>query len=293
MIIGLTGNFRKTRFYEIVNLIFPLIMDAGHSCLLSSDYLTDEDHILMDMSFTTNTIEFSELVKKSDIILSIGGDGTILSTVRRMEENIKPILGIHIGGLGFLAESTRQTMGDAIMDILNKNYSIEERMMLSLYISGLNGINREYHALNDIVVDHGHSGRILKTEVLVSGEYLNTYESDGLIFSTPTGSTAYSLSAGGPIITPTINTITVTPICPHSLSARPIVLPADEIVEASFDEDYEGIACTIDGQVRLAMKGSSKLEIKKSSRIIQLVSLPGNNYFHTLRSKMGWTGNLR
>jgi NAD+ kinase len=245
----------------------------------------------MDVDITS--LEFSELVTRSDIILTIGGDGTLLSTARRMEAKIKPILGIHIGGLGFLAESTRQTMEEAIQYIFNGDYLIEDRMMLSVHITGLNGKNGEYHALNDIVVDHGHSGRILKTVVTVSGEYLNTYESDGLIFSTPTGSTAYSLSAGGPIITPTIDTITVTPICPHSLSARPIVLPANEVIEACFAEDYEGIACTIDGQIRFTMNGSTKLEIKKSSRIIQLISLPGNNYFHTLRSKMGWTGNLR
>ena len=291
MIIGLTGNFRKSRFYEIVNSIFPVIRSAGHTCFISSDYLTDQDAHKMDVDI--NALEFNELVDKSDIILTIGGDGTLLSTARRMEENIKPILGIHIGGLGFLAESTRQTMEEAIKYITNKNYIIEDRIMLSLHVNGQNVKSAEYHALNDIVVDHGHSGRILKTEVTVSGEYLNTYESDGLIFSTPTGSTAYSLSAGGPIITPTIDTITVTPICPHSLSARPIVLPADKIIEASFAEDYEGIACTIDGQIRLPMEGTTKLEIKKSSRIIQLISLPGNNYFHTLRSKMGWTGNLR
>jgi NAD+ kinase len=291
MIIGLTGNFRKSRFYEIVNSIFPLIKRSGHSCLISSDYLADKD--MHKMKVNIETLGFNELVDRSDIILTIGGDGTLLSTARRMEVNIKPILGIHIGGLGFLAESTRQTMQQAMDYISNQDYSIEDRMMLSLHVNTSNGKSDEYYALNDIVVDHGHSGRILKTEVTVSGEYLNTYESDGLIFSTPTGSTAYSLSAGGPIITPTIDTITVTPICPHSLSARPIVLPPNEIIQASFAEDYEGIACTIDGQIRLPMKGSTKLEIKKSSRTIKLISLPGNNYFQTLRSKMGWTGNLR
>jgi len=291
MIIGLTGNFRKSRFYEIVNSIFPLIKRSGHSCLISSDYLADKD--MHKMKVNIDTLEFNELVDRSDIILTIGGDGTLLSTARRMEINIKPILGIHIGGLGFLAESTRQTMQQAIDYITNQDYSIEDRMMLSLHVNTINGKSNEYHALNDIVVDHGHSGRILKTEVTVSSQYLNTYQSDGLIFSTPTGSTAYSLSAGGPIITPIIDTITVTPICPHSLSARPIVLPATEIIEASFAEDYEGIACTIDGQIRLPMMGSTKLEIKKSSRTIKLISLPGNDYFQTLRSKMGWTGNLR
>jgi len=112
MIIGLTGNFRKSRFYEIVNSIFPVIISAGHSCIISSDYVVDEDASKMDVDISS--LEFTELVDKCDIILTIGGDGTLLSTARRMEENIKPILGIHIGGLGFLAESTRQTMEEAI-----------------------------------------------------------------------------------------------------------------------------------------------------------------------------------
>ena len=206
---------------------------------------------------------------------------------------IKPILGIHIGGLGFLADSNRKTMNEAIELMIEGKYIIDSRMMLSLTINDINDNNLEYHALNDIVINHGNSGRILKTEVLVSNKYLNTYESDGLIFSTPTGSTAYSLSAGGPIITPTIETITVTPICPHSLSARPIVLPANEVIKSRFKDDSSGMVCTIDGQVHLNLDSNSSLEIRKSSRMINLVSLPGYNYFETLRSKMGWVGNLR
>ena len=291
MIIGLTGNFRKNRFYEIVNKIYPLISKSGNDCYISSDYKSYEKSNKLIVKI--NSLNFETLIENSDIILSIGGDGTLLSTARRMEGKIKPILGIHIGGLGFLADSNRKTMNEAIELMTEGKYIIDSRMMLSLTINDINNNNLEYHALNDIVINHGNSGRILKTEVLVSNKYLNTYESDGLIFSTPTGSTAYSLSAGGPIITPTIETITVTPICPHSLSARPIVLPANEVIKSRFKDDSSGMVCTIDGQVHLNLDSNSILVIRKSSRMINLVSLPGYNYFETLRSKMGWVGNLR
>jgi NAD+ kinase len=290
MKIGLTGNFRKPRFFELVNFLHPLILDEGHECILSDDFKSEGEH---HSTIDCETVIFDDLIKKADIIISIGGDGTILSTVRRMGDFPKPILGIHIGGLGFLAENSQNDLNQLIQSVIEKNYTIDERMLLSVEIDGLNGDSGKYHALNDIVVDHGHSGRILKTEVHVSGTYLNTYESDGIIFSTPTGSTAYSLSAGGPIIYPSIDTITVTPICPHSLSARPIVLPADVDVKATFNDNYDGIACTIDGQIRLPMKETTSIKIRCGKKRVQLITLPNYDYFQMLRSKMGWAGNLR
>jgi len=290
MIFGLTGNYRKTEYLEIVAILVEALRDLGHRCILSDDVMTLKS---LQLPQKLKFLPVEKLAQESDIILSIGGDGTILSTARRISEYVKPILGIHIGGLGFLAESTRATMLQAIQYIHEGDFKVEDRMMLELKFGSSNGSGEVYQALNDIVIDHGHSGRVLKTEIMVSGNYLNTYESDGIIFSTPTGSTAYSLSAGGPIITPTIDTITVTPICPHSLSARPIILPASEIISASFAEEYEGIACTVDGQIRLAMKDTTQLELSKSTKTIPLISLPGNNYFMTLRTKMGWTGNIR
>ena len=154
--------------------------------------------------------------------------------------------------------------------------------------------NINFIALNDVVVDHGKSGRILKTQINVDDDYLNTYESDGMIISTSIGSTAYSLSAGGPIVHPSMDTIIITPICSHSLSARSIVLSGEKLISLKFPEPYrEGISCTVDGQERFLIKDSSKLEIKKSKKYVKVVILPSYNYFDTLRNKMRWSGNLR
>ena len=267
MIFGITGNFRKKEYLEIVDILYKYLIKNGHKCYVSDDFLSSYSKSKI-LKF--QTLGIRALAKNSDIILSIGGDGTILSTVRRIKKLIKPILGIHIGGLGFLAESTKHSMLDALNIIDQGNYVIEERMLLDLAIFEPNGTKKTYTALNDIVIDHGSSGRILKTEILVSGNYLNTYESDGIIFCTPTGSTAYSLSAGGPIITPTIDTITVTPICPHSLSARPIILPSTELISASFGENSNKISCTIDGQVRFSIKNDTKLDLFKLDKLVSL-----------------------
>ena len=150
-----------------------------------------------------------------------------------------------------------------------------------------------YWALNDIIIDHGPSARILKTEVNVSGHFLNIFEGDGLIISTPTGSTAYSLSAGGPIIYPSVDTLTLTPICPHSLSARPIVLKSTENLSVSCPEKNNDMALAIDGQIRLPLHGQSTISIKRAKHNAKLIVLPITSYFKRLRTKMGWLGKVR
>ena len=154
MKIGLTGNFRKHRFFELVSFLHPLILNEGHECIISDDFKSEgENHLTIDCE----TVKFDDLIQKADIIISIGGDGTILSTVRRMGNMPKPILGIHIGGLGFLAENSQSDLNQLIQSVTKKKYNIDERMLLSVEINGLNGDSGKYHALNDIVVDHGHS----------------------------------------------------------------------------------------------------------------------------------------
>ena len=209
-----------------------------------------------------------------------------------MDKGNVPLLGIHIGGLGFLAEVSKENINKSLESIINQNYSIEERMRIELSVKEKNN-TKKFIALNDIVVDHGESGRILKTKLTVNQDYLNTYESDGMIISTSIGSTAYSLSAGGPIVHPSVKTIIITPICPHSLSARSIVLDGDEVISIEFPDLYSGISCTVDGQERFSLGDTSKLEIKKSEKNIKVIILPSFNYFNTLRNKMRWSGNLR
>ena len=290
MIIGCTGNYRKEEFYTILQKIHAILSKKDIEFIISSDLKKNSE-----LSIPSNYIimDFSLMVEKCDLLFAIGGDGTILSTVRRLEQNMKPIMGIHIGGLGFLSVCTEENLVESIAYILEGNYTVSGRMLIEAQITHPNDLKQILWALNDIVIDHGPSARLLKIEVQVSDHYLNTFEGDGIIISTPTGSTAYSLSAGGPIIFPSMHSITVTPICPHSLSARPIVLKATETISMSFPEPYEGISLAVDGQIKVPIDVQTQIQIKQAEHFAQLVSLPTNGYFKTLRTKMGWSGNVR
>lgn len=290
MIIGCTGNYRKEEFYVILQKVYSILKDENVEFLISSDL---EKNTEFEIPNEYIIMEFSQLVEKCDILFAIGGDGTILSTVRRLEQNMKPIMGIHIGGLGFLSECTEKNLKESINSILNNEYLISQRMLLEVQVSPPNDAIQTLWALNDVVVDHGPSARLLKAEIQVSNHYLNTFEGDGVIFSTPTGSTAYSLSAGGPIIYPSMDSITVTPICPHSLSARPIVLRSTETITMSFPEPYDGISLAVDGQIKVLIDDQTQIKITKAKHSAQIISLPDNGYFKTLRTKMGWSGNVR
>ena len=290
MIIGCAGNYRKEEYSVILEKIHRILKNKDVELFVSSDMIKgSEIEISVDYAF----IDFSEMIKKCDIIFAIGGDGTILSTVRRLEGNMKPIMGIHIGGLGFLSECTEKNLERSIQSVMSKEYTISHRMLLEVHIIPENDTAHTLWALNDVVVDLGPSARMLKVRAEVSDHYLNTFEGDGVIISTPTGSTAYSLSAGGPIIFPSMDSITITPICPHSLSARPIVLKSKEIIKLSFPEAYEGISLSIDGQIKISIDNQTQIQIRKACHTAELVSLPNNGYFKTLRTKMGWSGNVR
>ncbi len=289
MIIGCTGNYRKEEYFIILEKIYSILSKSDVEFLISDDLIK---HEACDIPSSYPLLEFDILAEKADILLAIGGDGTILSTVRRLGQSQKAVLGIHIGGLGFLSECTETNLDKSIRYILNNEYDISERMLLEVRVQS-NDKEKIYWALNDVVVDHGPSARILKTEVHVSGDYLNTYEGDGLIISTPTGSTAYSLSSGGPIIYPNLDTITVTPICPHSLSARPIVLQSNENISLRFLDPFDGMALAIDGQIRIEIDSQILVNIVRADHSAKLVHLPSNSYFKMLRNKMGWAGNVR
>ena len=289
MIIGCTGNYRKEEYFSILERVYSLLNKSDVKFIISDDLKKNGKYKIPNVY---QLIDFDSLAKQADILLAIGGDGTILSTVRRLGKNQIPIMGIHIGGLGFLSESSESNLEDSIHYVLNDEFGISKRMILKARIQ-LNNKEEIFWALNDVVVDHGPSARILKTEVHVSDHYLNTYEGDGLIISTPTGSTAYSLSSGGPIIYPDVETITVTPICPHSLSARPIVLKPNENISLRFLDPFDGMSLIIDGQIRIKVVNQVLVNIVRADHFAQLVNLPSNGYFKTLRTKMGWSGNVR
>ena len=287
MIVTCTGNYRKNQFFNIVNQIAVFFEgDSNYKIFLSDEYLSKD--IKPNLSKNIYINNFDTCIKDSDLIFSIGGDGTILSTVRKLNKNEIPVLGIHIGNLGFLAQCTEDSLLDALNCIKSNNYKIEKRIILKLEVN-----NRAYYALNDIVVDHGNSGRILKTKMYIDNKHINNYESDGIIISTPTGSTGYSLSSGGPIIVPELDVLNITPISSHSLSARPIVLSSKKNINIEFTDEFIDAAITIDGQERIDLSKENSIYIKKANHSAILIKLPFNSYISTLKDKLGWSGNSK
>jgi len=222
-----------------------------------------------------------------DAMFSIGGDGTFLGASRLMAKTDKPVLGIHTGGLGFLADVSLENFDEQITDFLNGNYKIEERSVLSAQLI-FPPKKESFFAFNDFVIDKGNVPNMIKVRTYVDNHYFNTYRSDGLIIATPTGSTAYSLSAGGPIIAPDLNVIVISPICPHSLSARPVVLADRQIIRIDCSELNGGVSLIVDGQIRVSLQQAEKIEIRRADFTLKVIRFKGDNFFQTLRAKMNW-----
>jgi NAD+ kinase len=222
-----------------------------------------------------------------DAMFSIGGDGTFLGASRLMAKTDKPVLGIHTGGLGFLADVSLENFEERINDFLNGNYKIEERSVLSAHLIFPQKME-SFFAFNDFVIDKGNVPNMIKVRTYVDNHYFNTYRSDGLIISTPTGSTAYSLSAGGPIIAPDLNVIVIAPICPHSLSARPVVLADNQTIKIDCGEINSDVSLIVDGQIRIPLQQAEKIEIRRADFTLKVIRFKGDNFFQTLRTKMNW-----
>ena len=217
-------------------------------------------------------------INRADIVLAMGGDGTLLKTARLIGGLDIPILGVNLGSLGFLTEVVEGDIFSALESVLNNNYRVEERMALSIEID-----ENRTAALNDIVLSAEEVGRMIKLDVVVGGDYLSEMTCDGLIVSTPTGSTAYSLSAGGPIVVPTLNAVIVTPVCAHTLSMRPMVLPPESVVKVKTTKGRSSVCC--DGQVKFPVDGEIKVE--RGEHTIKLIRL-GVPFFEILRKKLSW-----
>ena len=287
MVFGILGNFNKEEFYEIFNDLCLFLSDKDNiDFYLLENQNLDHGKIL----FKKSVVDFNFIKNNSDVIISIGGDGTIISTLRKLIKTNLPVLGLHIGGLGFLAECNKDSYKDRVNDIIEKKYYVENRMLIEVESD-----SKKFHSINEVVVNRGKLGRTIKINVSIDNKYVNTYESDGLIFSTPTGSTAYSLSAGGPIVSPELELIIITPICPHTLSMRPLIVPSNEEICISFDKDSKDylLSLNIDGQIQEMVEGDSKVIIKKSEYVSKIIKFTNHDYYKTLRSKMNWKGNLR
>lgn len=230
--------------------------------------------------------DFEELMAECDIVVAIGGDGTIIHCARTAAAAGKPILGVNVGRLGFVAGLEPDEF-DRLENLIAGDYTVENRMMLEIRLTE-NGAGKTYVALNDAVVARGTFSRILDLKVSLNDTRMCDYRADGLILATPTGSTAYSLSAGGPVIDPCLNCILLSPICPHSLLSRPVVFDPDAKLSVQAHSDYESeIVLTVDGEIFLKIPDGSKIEFRRSSDTVQMIKLKSNNFYEIVNDKLG------
>ncbi|PWU15336.1 MAG: NAD(+) kinase [Chlamydiae bacterium] len=235
-------------------------------------------------------IPFSEVdLTTISFMISMGGDGSILKLVHKYAYLDIPVLGINLGHLGFMADVPISDLYPSLQDLIKGSFQVHKRVI----IEGKSASQNECFAVNDIVVHRGSNRCLVKIAIHIDGVYLNTFEADGIIIATPNGSTAYSLSAGGPIISPDLEALVLTPICPHTISNCPIVLPANQKIQIEYLSNYAPIEIHADGLNYYELKKSEIFEITRSKKNFKLVSLPRRDYFSTLRTKLGWSGKLR
>jgi NAD+ kinase len=230
----------------------------------------------------------SEIPSLVDIMVVLGGDGTMLSVCRLVGDKGVPILGVNIGGLGFLTEVHKDELYEFFESVLAGECPIEERIMLTTCVHRHDECIAEYIVMNDVVVNKGALARIIDLETYINHVYVTTFKADGLIVSTPTGSTAYALSAGGPILYPTLSSIVLAPICPHTLTNRPIVLPDEVVIEIILRSQTEDVFLTLDGQVGFSLRMNDIVEVRKSPFKTKLLTPCKKDYFQILRTKLKW-----
>src|SRR5216683_2081166 len=230
----------------------------------------------------------AELAKQVDLMLVLGGDGTMIATARMIGDTEVPVIGVNYGGLGYLAEFPIDELFSALEAILSGQYKVQERVMLAVELWRGEELITRNRVLNDVVVNKSALARIIEIEAYLDSQFVNLFRADGLIVATPTGSTAYNLSAGGPVIYPSMNAVVITPICPFTLSNRPIVVPDESVIEVRLMTDREEVALTLDGQVGFPLKVRDRIVIRKSRTTFNLVQPPNRNYFDVLRDKLRW-----
>lgn len=234
-------------------------------------------------------VEHAQMLASIDALIILGGDGTFLGAARMATAYNIPLLGVNLGSLGFMTEVALEELDRALDEMYEGQYDTEERMMLDLKIENEKGTRREV-ALNEIVFSGGYAAKMVELTVSVNGQYVTNYRADGLIISTPTGSTAYALSAGGPILYPTIEAILICPISPHTLTNRPIVVPHNYIIEIDISFQQEVVVATLDGQIAIDVNKQDHITVSRSANTTHVVKMPERTHFDTLRRKLGWGG---
>jgi NAD+ kinase len=261
---------------------------AAHGIALAGGPRLDRAGVEAETGCQVETLEHAELVRSVDLIVVLGGDGTMIASARMVGDAGTPILGVNFGTLGYIAEFTVEDMTPALESVVAGDYTLDRRVMLAAEV--FRGGEKLMHerVLNDVVISKSALARIIEIETWVDKKFVNLFRADGLIVSTPTGSTAYNLSAGGPVIYPSMNAVVVTPICPHTLSNRPLVVEDAVEFEMILKTSKEEVALTLDGQVGIPLEYDDRVRVRKSRTTFNLVQARTRNYFDVLRNKLKW-----
>jgi len=245
-----------------------------------------EAHLARHIDFWEAVI--GDIPDNTDLVVVLGGDGTLISVARLTGEREVPILGVNLGSLGFLTEITLDELCDSVDRYLSGEYRVSERLMLHVAVVRNGRVIEEKRVLNDVVINKGALARIIDLETMINGSYLTTFKGDGMIVSTPTGSTGYSLSANGPILYPELECFVITPICPHTLTNRPIVVASDSRISVELKCINEDVFLTLDGQVGVELKCGDEIRIGKADKRTRLIISSSRDYFEILRTKLKW-----
>ncbi|MEK7309697.1 MAG: NAD(+)/NADH kinase [Planctomycetota bacterium] len=270
----LIGDRKKERINTVVNQLQPWL---------------NQQQVKIVAVDLTNRLDLSKA--KADLIMVLGGDGSILATARRLNNNPIPVIGVNLGKFGFLAEYSLDELKESFKQITAGRLKTSSLMMLDCRINRGNKKDGPFIALNDIVITRGSISRMVYFRLVIDGKEITVFGADGVIISTPVGSTAYSLSAGGPLVSPETQSLIITPICAHTLSMRTLVLPPDSTIELQLaDGSGQEIILTVDGQVSMYLRQSDRITLRKSSATFRLVRLGKRSFYETLREKLHWGG---
>jgi NAD+ kinase len=281
MRVAILAKARDDRAEAVAREVVTWLQDAGHEVALEAS--------LASRVQIPGGIARDELAQRAEMAVALGGDGTMLQAARTFSSAGVPILGVNVGRLGFLTDTGPEGMLDVLASVFAGDYAIQERLMLTGEVHRAGQVvGGPFAALNDIVVNKGELAQVVRLESWVDGSFVSEYNADGLIFSTPTGSTAYGLAAGGPIIVPSSQVILVAPICPHILTNRPLVIPGDSIASCVVIESRGEVLVTIDGQEGFPLQAGDKVSVRRSEHNARLIQTASGDFFDVLRTKMGW-----
>ena len=277
-VVGLVAKYEEPKAAEMVAWLVPWLKEKGKQVLVEKGTLRAGGR----------SCTKKEMAKKADLIVVLGGDGTLLSVARLVERPEVPILGVNLGGLGFITEVGIDELESVLASTLAGDFAVAKRMTLEVRLYPKKGRAQKFRVLNDGVITKGARSRIIDLETYVGKEYLCTYRADGLIISTPTGSTAYSLAAGGPILHPSLGAIVLSPICPHTLTNRPIVVSSKSTVRVTLRSYGDTVFLSPDGQQGILLNNGDVVEVRDYNIPVSLVKAPSRGYFEVLRTKLKW-----